>query len=196
MTTQPDLPHDDFDHAQPHKPADDREEVYFDGKPSMRWEFARLWFLLLIAAVIVLTPILLATFSTAPIWWVWLLCFFVAGLLVAIPWILTYKWKYKISNYRVDVEQGILSKTYDTLELWHVEDIQLNQSVIARLMGVGTILIFSHADRTGAIHLQGIPNPRKLFETVKQRIIAVKRQRGVIKMDTPVEPHDHFHSAG
>ena len=28
-----------------------------------------------------------------------------------------------------------------------------------------------------------LPNPRPLFETLKQRIIAVKRQRGVVKMD-------------
>jgi len=29
-----------------------------------------------------------------------------------------------------------------------------------------------------------VPNPRPLFENLKQRVIAVKRQRGVIKMDT------------
>jgi hypothetical protein len=31
--------------------------------------------------------------------------------------------------------------------------------------------------------LKGLPNPRSLFESLKQRVIAVKRQRGVIKMD-------------
>jgi hypothetical protein len=31
--------------------------------------------------------------------------------------------------------------------------------------------------------LVGIPDPRPLYETLKQRIIAVKRQRGVVKVD-------------
>lgn len=197
MTTPTDLPQSDFDPAVPHKPADDREEVLFDGKPALRWEYARLWFLVLIGILVLAVPILLAATETASLpWWGWISCIAIAVLLVLIPWIVTFKWRYKISNYRVDVEEGILSKRYDTLELWHVEDIQLDQRIVPRLLGVGTILIFSHADRTGAIHLQGIPQPRKLFETVKQRIIAVKRQRGVIKMDTPVDPHDHFPPAG
>jgi hypothetical protein len=33
------------------------------------------------------------------------------------------------------------------------------------------------------LELHGIPNPRPLYEMLKQRVIAVKRQRGVIKMD-------------
>jgi hypothetical protein len=31
--------------------------------------------------------------------------------------------------------------------------------------------------------VRGLPKPRPIFDALKQRIIAVKRQRGVIKMD-------------
>jgi len=65
-----------------------------------------------------------------------------------------------------------------------VEDIQLKQSVMSRILGVGTITIFSLDETNHELHMQGIPHPRPVFESLKQRIIAVKRQRGVIKMDT------------
>jgi hypothetical protein len=37
---------------------------------------------------------------------------------------------------------------------------------------------------TPRLDLVGLPNARPLFEALKTRIIAVKRQRGVVKMDT------------
>ena len=91
--------------------------------------------------------------------------------------------RYRISNYRIDYERGVLSKNIDTLELWHVEDIQFHQSLIDRLSSVGTITVISHDETTPKLELHGLPNPRPIFESLKQRIIAVKRQRGVIKMD-------------
>ena len=77
----------------------------------------------------------------------------------------------------------MLAKRIDTLELWHVEDITFNQSMMDRLMRVGTITIISNDDTTPRLALHSVPNPRPLFEALKQRVIAVKRQRGVIKMD-------------
>jgi hypothetical protein len=50
-------------------------------------------------------------------------------------------------------------------------------------MGVGSITVFSNDKTTPKLELKGLPNPRPLFESLKQRVIAVKRQRGVIKMD-------------
>jgi hypothetical protein len=64
-----------------------------------------------------------------------------------------------------------------------VDDIEFQQSFFDRLMGVGNITVFSNDKTTPQLHLRGLPNPRPLFESLKQRVIAVKRQRGVIKMD-------------
>jgi hypothetical protein len=50
-------------------------------------------------------------------------------------------------------------------------------------MGVGTIVVFSDDQSTPNLELRGLPNPRDIFEKLKQRVISVKRQRGVIKMD-------------
>jgi len=118
-----------------------------------------------------------------PPWWVTLACVIIGILIMTIPWFLTKFIRYRISNYRIDYERGLLSKDIDTLELWHVEDINFHQSLLDRMLGVGTITVISHDDTTPRLQLKSLPKARPLFDQLKQRVIAVKRQRGVIKMD-------------
>jgi hypothetical protein len=181
-TSQPTPPTDD----RPHRPADDREEVYFQGSPQMRGEIGNVLLWSVIGLVLIAAPFLWRAMSrdhTMPRWWL-TLALIAAGLLCfLVPWLWTKRIRYRISNYRIDYERGLLSRRIDTLELWHVEDISFNQSLIDRIMGVGDIKVISHDDTTPQLLLKGLPNPRPLFESLKQRIIAVKRQRGVIKMD-------------
>jgi membrane protein YdbS with pleckstrin-like domain len=169
---------------RPHKPADDREEVYFDGPPLLRAELGRTALCLLIAAVIVAIPVggaYMQWFSTP--WWGWLAAIVAAVLTVAVPIIQLKVMRFRITNYRIDFERGILARKIDTLELWHVDDIQFRQSLLERILGVGTITVLSNDDTTPRLEMPGLPRPRPLFDSLKQRIIAVKRQRGVIKMD-------------
>jgi membrane protein YdbS with pleckstrin-like domain len=169
---------------RPHKPADDREEVYFEGSPQLRAEVARFVVAGLIAAALIAVPILFRIYKPGVLpWWGAVVLVVAAVVVMVIPIWLTKSVRYRISNYRIDYERGILSKNIDTLELWHVEDIQFHQSLLDRILGVGTITVISHDDTTPELRMEGIPNPRPLFESLKQRVIAVKRQRGVVKMD-------------
>jgi membrane protein YdbS with pleckstrin-like domain len=170
----------------PHKPADDREEIYFQGSPLMRGEIGKMlvsWFfgILFIAAPIIWWAV--RSDGDWPAWWVTVPCILIGLILLVAPIIYTRSLRYRISNYRIDFERGILSRKIDTLELWHVEDISFRQNVFDRILGVGTIVVISHDETTPRLEMQGLPQPRPLFDSLKQRIIAVKRQRGVIKMD-------------
>jgi membrane protein YdbS with pleckstrin-like domain len=112
----------------------------------------------------------------------------VIGLIVGfvcwtIPSLLVRRNHYRITNYRIDYEHGLLFKNMDTLELWHVEDVSLRQSPVDRVFGVGTITIVSSDATNPRLQLRSLPDPRKLLESLKARIITVKRQRGVVKLD-------------
>jgi membrane protein YdbS with pleckstrin-like domain len=169
----------------PHKPADDKEEVYFSGSPMIRASLGALFGWWIAGLVLLAIPIIwIGTQSAGPHWLVWLICIVGALLLFAMPVIIQKTVRYRISNYRIDYEHGLLSKSIETLELWHVDDIKYYQSFIDRLLSAGTITVMSHDKTTPQLVLQGVPNPRPVFESLKQRIIAVKRQRGVIKMDS------------
>jgi len=173
--------------STPHRPADDTEEVYFDGSPRARGELTHLCAHFAVGIVLIAVPFIYAALQKEhqwPIWWLTLALVLVGILFAVLPIVRVRTIRYRITNYRIDFERGWLGKTIDTLELWHVEDIRYHQTLLDRLLNVGTITVISHDESLPRLELKGLPNPRPLFETLKQRVIAVKRQRGVIKMDT------------
>src|SRR5207253_2951003 len=166
---------------QPHRPADNKEEIYFQGSPMLRWQLARAWPWALLGIVIALAPIfvkIVVSPDAAFPWWIYPVAILIGLLFIFIPWLKTKTVRYRITNYRIDFERGLLSRSIDTLELWHVEDIKFHQSLLDRILNVGTITIIAHDPTTPSFELHGLPNPRQLFSMLEQRVIAVKRQRG------------------
>lgn len=168
--------------AGPHAEPDDREEIYFEGSPPVRAIAGTVFGYVLIAVGFLALAILLFHKQIGP-WWVWAALVVVAIVLPIVPSILAKRVRYRITNYRIDFERGLLSKNIDTMELWHVEDLHFHQSLMNRLFDVGTITVLSKDETMPRLELHGVPNPRPIYEMLKQRVIAVKRQRGVIKMD-------------
>jgi hypothetical protein len=166
----------------PHSEPDDREEIYFDGSPPIRAHWAKLLLAYLASLLLILVAAILIDKRKGPLP-VPMLMIMIALILPGLPMILVRSVRYRISNYRIDFERGLLAKNIDTMELWHVEDLHFHQSLLERIMGVGTITVLSKDDSMPTLELFGLPNPRPLYETLKQRVIAVKRQRGVIKTD-------------
>jgi len=171
--------------APPHAPPDDTESIYFDGRPLFGGRPAEVIGLLLLGILFLVSPIIL--YFTMHHW----PAHIVSGVLMIIgvalliaPAIITKQLRYRISNYRIDFERGLLSKDISTLELWHVEDLSFHQSIVDRLLGIGSIRVLSHDDTMPNLNIRGIPNARTIFEELKQRVIAVKRQSGVLKVDT------------
>ncbi len=171
--------------AQPPPSADggDPEVVYFEGRPTLRAAQLKATIWLLIGIALIALPIVSHMRR-----WHW------PGLVMAIsvilgiaaivlPWLLMRATRYRITSYRIEYERGILKRRIDTLELWHVNDIQFEQGLVDRMFNVGDITVLSSDKTTPKLELEGVPSPRDVFNKLQQRIIVVKRQRGVIKMD-------------
>ncbi len=168
------------DTATPPKDQNETGEViYFKGSPALRGSIGQLFFNGLLSAGLLTAAVIFQAKS------MWILpgAILIALVLMAVPVLMARSTHYCISSYRIDFERGILSKNIDTLELWHVDDIKFRQSLMDRILRIGTIVIISHDSTTPWLPLQSLPTPRPLFESLKQRIITVKRQRGVIKLD-------------
>lgn len=168
----------------PAKPVEEEEVIYFEGRPVLRADQAKAVMFVLFGIVFVALPILAAVFDwTWWTWWMTAIAILLAILAFVLPWLVTRTTCYRITNYRIDFERGILKKRIDTMELWHVDDISFEQGFVDRLMNVGSIKILSDDRTTPRLDLDGLPNPRAIFDSLRQRVITVKRQRGVIKMD-------------
>lgn len=160
-------------------PVQDDETVYFQGSPALRGALGSMFLSGLLGLGLIAVAVVLSHGS----FWIPLAGVLIAVLLVAAPVVITRCVHYRITNYRIDFERGVLSKDIDTLELWHVEDIKFHQSLLDRLLRIGTITVVTHDTTTPILPLRDLPGSRAVFEALKQRIIVVKRQRGVIKLD-------------
>jgi membrane protein YdbS with pleckstrin-like domain len=169
---------------RPHRPADDTEEVYFEGSPLLKAELGKviLWG---IAGIMLLALVItnLVKWHWGLPWWLSLGLGLLAIVLMFVPALLRKSLRYRITNYRIDITSGVVSRNIATVELWHVEDIKLHQSLLNRIAGVGTITLTAHDQAMPQFELRGLPQPQQLFTMLEQRVIAVKRQRGVMKVD-------------
>ena len=168
----------------PHKPADDREEVYYEGTPLVRGHMGHVILYTFLGLLLIAAVVYMGYKHWSVVWWIKLGLVIAAIILFVVPILIVKRTRYRITNYRIDFERGWLSTTIDTMELWHVEDIKFHQSLLEKILGVGTVEIFSHDDTTPNLYMRGLPHARQLFTTLEQRIIAVKRQRGVLKVDS------------
>ena len=181
---------DSFDrdpkHTGPHSPTEDQEVVYYEGSPLLRGELSLviIWFVigLVLAAIPVVWLILDDRVDGGPPWWMWLLVP-IGVALFFFPALWVKRHRFKITNYRIDYEHGLISTNIETLELWHVNDIAMRQGPLDKIFGVGSINITSDDRSTPNLEIKSVSDPRPLYESLKQRVISVKRQRGVIKMD-------------
>lgn len=170
---------------QPHRPAGDTEEVYFEGSPLLRGEMGKGIIWMLAGLVLIALPVVIKVYHDQfPPAWVSAALILIGLLLFFAPYLQTKRYRYRITNYRIDFERGLLGRNIDTLELWHVEDLRFHQSLWDRMLGVGTITVLSKHPTSPMLVIRGIPNAAALFKTLEQRVIAVKRQAGVIKVDS------------
>jgi len=76
--------------------------------------------------------------------------------------------KYRLTNQRLTVEEGILSRRLDEIDLRTVDDSGFSQSALERLQGIGTVWIVA-SDRTSPrTVMRGIPDPRALREQIRE----------------------------
>jgi hypothetical protein len=86
-------------------------------------------------------------------------------------WITTNTTHYLVTSQRVLVETGLLSRRTDTLELYLIDDINLEKPFGQRLMGTGNIIFHTQDRSTPELRLDRLPlNVRELYEQMRPAI--------------------------
>ena len=76
--------------------------------------------------------------------------------------------RYRLTNQRLMVEQGILSRTLEEVDLRTVDDSGFSQSPLERLQGIGTVWIIASDRATPRVVMRGIPEPRSLRGKIRE----------------------------
>ena len=84
---------------------------------------------------------------------------------------------YKITTQRVVLERGITTKVVEDIDLRYIDDTQFNQSLIQRMLGIGSVTIISSDKVAPTYVLRGIPDPRGIRELIRANAYQVSQRQ-------------------
>jgi type II secretory pathway component PulF len=126
-------------------------------------------------------------------WW-YLSCLLVIPIPIAI-------WRFfelratdfTLTSQRIKLESGVLSKTYDQVELYRVKDTILTRTLLQRILGLGSIKMITSDPTQPELVFPSIADSEHVREMVRQNVERMRRLRGVRELDVADEmlPHDH-----
>jgi membrane protein YdbS with pleckstrin-like domain len=87
--------------------------------------------------------------------------------------------RYRLTPQTFFHERGLLVKSTSPIEIIRIDDITLKQTVLERLVGVGTIRILSNDTTDPLLVMKGIPDVLRVFTTIDQARRAERRRRAV-----------------
>lgn len=71
-----------------------------------------------------------------------------------------------VDDDRVALDRGLLSKEHTEIELDSIRTVKVDQSVLDRLMNVGTLRIYTAGDRP-EMEIKGLPDPEDLRSALR-----------------------------
>ena len=85
---------------------------------------------------------------------------------------------FRITTQRIEIERGYLSKRYESLDLFRVKDVVLEQGLIDRLRSVGRLTIFSTDSVAPVLSIGPIAGAKPLYEKLRDAVAHSRRSVG------------------
>jgi membrane protein YdbS with pleckstrin-like domain len=111
--------------------------------------------------------------------WVGLVPLGLGVLLLLLLWIRVKSSSYRLTTQRLFVRRGWLAKHVNELELYRVKDVVVDQGVLQRLLGYGTITVLADDDTTPEVRLVRISRPTTVKEMIRSQYRAARQREGV-----------------
>ncbi len=169
--------------AAPPPGTHDAPQTLYSGAPSWKAYYSRYAIAAGLASLAIVAPLVthlalawewtIALIPTAP-------CVLAAIAIVVHIELRRRSTAYRISTRTIDFETGLLSRTIDTLQLWRVRDVQFEQGLTERMLGIATIRIYTSSAEKPEFVLTGLGDARKVFDDVKAAVDASRRAGNVV----------------
>jgi len=90
--------------------------------------------------------------------------------------------RYRLTNYRLFKETGILSREINEIELVRIDDVSVRQNILQRIFNVGIITVIAPHDQTDPrLELLGIENPIEVKEMIRANVR--RRRQGSLNVE-------------
>ncbi len=133
----------------------------------------------------------------SPSQWSNLPVFLLCVLIIPIPYaiwrvIVTACTSYMLSTQRLKLARGVFNRVFDEVEIYRIKDSTVRQTLLQRMVGIGTIELIT-SDRTHpTIVMAHIPAFREVQAMIRTQTEAIRRARGVREIDMD-SPDDSMH---
>jgi len=84
--------------------------------------------------------------------------------------------RYILTNQRIIVESGLLSKKQEEIELHKIKDFSVKQSLTEKIMGIGNIEIMSIDASTPLLVLSNVENPFVVKDKIRLAMLEHKKR--------------------
>ena len=101
----------------------------------------------------------------------------VQAVVLVLAWMRLRTTMYIITNQRVMIEQGILSKTVNEIDLRYVDDSQFFQGLTDRMLGIGNVTLISSDKTTPTYVLRSVSDPRAVRELIRTHAYQVSQRQ-------------------
>jgi uncharacterized membrane protein YdbT with pleckstrin-like domain len=104
-------------------------------------------------------------------------------------WLLPSLWQarglsYRITNHRIVIESGVLSKRMEQVDLYRVSDYTVERPLGQRLLGTGNLILQTFDKTTPELRIRGIrTDVVALYEALRQATERDRQKRGVRMVD-------------
>ena len=150
------------------------ERELFKGHPAVFYS-ANQWLWIPLALV----AGYLAFLAGAPFGYIALGVVVVLGIVYLRYWMASIGKTYRITNQRIQVERGALSKVQENLELFRIDHFELRKPLSMRLMGTCALHLRSSDANFENFYLYGIPGLEALGDTLRECSLHERTRRGL-----------------
>jgi membrane protein YdbS with pleckstrin-like domain len=85
--------------------------------------------------------------------------------------------RYRLSNQRLVVETGLITRTLVEVDLRSVDDLIFRQGLMERLLGIGTVSVVSSDRNAPRLPLVGVKDPRAIRELIRSQAYALTQRQ-------------------
>lgn len=164
-----------------------REETLWRGTPSPILLIGKIAVLVLILIAIPLIASLFASTISDDLekagnirtvgWVIAAVLAFAQLVALVVAWLKLRSTLYIVTNQRVMIEEGIVSKTVNEIDLRYVDDSQFFQGLSDRMLGIGNVTLHSSDANTPTYILRSIRDPRNVREVIRAHAYQISQRQ-------------------
>jgi membrane protein YdbS with pleckstrin-like domain len=91
--------------------------------------------------------------------------------------------RYTLTNERLTVSTGVLSKRIDELELYRVKDTRLEVPFLLRMFGLAHVVLYTSDRSAGITQLRAVPDAEMLRNQIRSLVEKRREEKGVRELD-------------